>query len=145
MALAEALAQGDIDGFLAGLAPVHPGYKFLVAALARYRDVAAKGGWPKVPGAIALDGHDRRIAILASRLAFEDPLLAANAKPTAGDVRDALLRFEKRNAMAQDGKLDPEVLKALNVPASSRAQQIRANMERWRWMPRSLEQRYIEA
>jgi len=143
-ALSEAIAQNDIDGFLAGLPPVHPGYTYLAGALARYRVIAAKGGWPTVPAGIALDGKDSRITILAVRLAFEDPLLAANGNWSPADVHDALLRFEKRNGLAEDGKLSPDVLKVLNVPAAFRVQQIRANMERWRWMPRYLEQRYIE-
>jgi murein L,D-transpeptidase YcbB/YkuD len=143
-ALADALEHNDFGRFLGDLPPVHPGYKYLVAALARYRDVAAKGGWPTVPSGIALDGHDRRIAILASRLAFEDPVLAATANPSADAVHDALVRFEKRCGLAEDGELGPDVLKVLNVPAAARVQQIRANMERWRWMPRYLEQRYIE-
>jgi murein L,D-transpeptidase YcbB/YkuD len=143
-ALADALEHDDFGEFLAGLPPLHPGYKYLAAALVRYRAIAAKGGWPAVPGGIALDGRDRRIAILAKRLAFEDPVLAANAKPSAGAVGDALLRFEKRNGLAEDGKLGPDELRVLNVPASWRVRQIMANMERWRWMPRYLEQRYIE-
>jgi murein L,D-transpeptidase YcbB/YkuD len=143
-ALADALAHDDIDGFLADLPPVHPGYKYLAGALARYRAIAAKGGWPAVPRGIALDGSDRRIAILAKRLALEDPVLAANAQPSPGEVRDALLRFEKRNGLTEDGKLGPGVLQVLNVSAASRVQQIRANMERWRWMPRYLELHYVE-
>ena len=143
-ALADALAHDDLDGFLADLPPVHPGYKYLVAALARYRAIAAKGGWPIVPGGIALDGSDPRIAVLAKRLAFEDPVLTANAKPSADAVRDALLRFEKRTGLPEDGKLGPDVLRMLNAPAAWRVKQIEANMERWRWMPRYLEQRYIE-
>lgn len=143
-ALADALARDDIDGFLADLPPVHPGYKYLAGALARYRAIAAKGGWLTVPRGIALDGSDRRIAVLAKRLAFEDPVLAPNGKPSADAVRDALLRFEKRNGLAEDGKLGPAVLQVLNVPAAARVQQIRANMERWRWMPRYLEQHYVE-
>jgi murein L,D-transpeptidase YcbB/YkuD len=36
-----------------------------------------------------------------------------------------------------------ETLAALNVPASLRAAEIAANMERWRWLPRQFERRYI--
>ena len=143
-ALEDALDHDDIDGFLADLPPLHPGYKYLEAALARYRAIAEKGGWPMVPAGVALDGQDRRVAVLAKRLAFEDPELAANEDKSPDDVRDALLRFEKRNGLPQDGKLSPIVLSVLNVPAGWRVQQIKANMERWRWMPRYLERRYVE-
>jgi murein L,D-transpeptidase YcbB/YkuD len=145
-ALSVALKQDSLASFLTDLAPVHPGYSYLVQALAHYRAIVAKGGWPVVPGSkgFALDGSDKRLAILASRLAFEDPVLAADPAPSADAIHDALLRFERRNGLPQDDNVGPDVLKVLNVPATYRVQQIIANMERWRWMPRFLESRYVE-
>lgn len=143
-ALTTALSQGTLENFLSDLAPLHPGYAYLVQALARYRAVAAAGGWPVVPAGIKLDPADRNLGILASRLAFEDPQLAGNATPGIDDVRAALLRFKKRNGLSSDDGLGPDVLKVLNVSATARMQQIAANMERWRWMPRYLESHYVE-
>src|SRR5581483_1206270 len=58
------------------------------------------------------------------------------------DVELALVRFQSRNGLNPDGQLGADTLKALNVPASLRVQQIAANMERRRWMPREMEARY---
>ncbi|HKW55246.1 MAG TPA: hypothetical protein VJO12_16255, partial [Stellaceae bacterium] len=40
---------GDVGAVLAGVAPAEPGYKQLQDALARYRRIAAGGGWRRVP------------------------------------------------------------------------------------------------
>jgi murein L,D-transpeptidase YcbB/YkuD len=142
--LTAALRDDKLGAFLQALPPLHPGYRYLAEVYARYRAVAAAGGWPTVPAGTTFDRHDKKIDVLGKRLALEDPTLAANAKPSSGDVHEALIRYEKRNALPDDGKLGPEVLKSLNVPAGARADQIAANMDRWRWMPRYLEGRYIE-
>ncbi len=135
---ATALRHGSIEKFLAELPPPHPGYRWLVDALARYRGIAAHGGWPVV-GA----GKNGNPSALAHRLALEDGVFAETTDPSDPDLREALLRFQRRNGLEDNGKLTPETLKALNVPVTFRIQQIIANMERWRWAPRAFEARYI--
>jgi murein L,D-transpeptidase YcbB/YkuD len=144
--LAKALRRDASDRFLADLPPIHPGYHYLASALARYELVASKGGWPIVaaPEGGTRAGKHSDKSVLRKRLAFEDPALAALRNPSPQDVRAAVLRFQKRNGLAESGKLDPATLKALNVSAAYRAKEIMANMERWRWLPRELEHRYIE-
>jgi len=129
----EAISHNRLDAFLASLPPPDPGYRGLVAALARYRAILAKGGWPSIKGGKGL----------SRRLALEDPELAAIPAPTDDDVKGAVVRYEIRNGLNPDGKAGPDVMKALSLPASWRVGQIIANMERWRWLPRVLQQRYV--
>ena len=138
-AFATALRRGSIARFLAELPPPHPGYRWLVDALARYRTIAAHGGWPTVSSS----GKNVTPSVLARRLALEDGTLAEAAVPSDADLHDALQRFQQRNGLEDSGKLTPETLKALNVSVSYRIQQIVVNMERWRWAPRAFEARYI--
>jgi murein L,D-transpeptidase YcbB/YkuD len=144
-ALTKALANHGIAKFLADLPPSHPEYRRLAKALTQYRGIADEGGWPSVPdqNEIKLDGKDNRLNLLVKRLAFEDPVLAASAAPSMAELRDAVKRFQTRNGLADNGRVAGETLAALNVPASVRVAQISANMERWRWMPREFERRYI--
>lgn len=145
-ALGAALKHRSIDEFLEELPPQQQDYQNLVAALAAYREIDAEGGWPTLStkSGIALDGSDpKRAALLIKRLAFEDPALATNLEPSMADLREAVLRYQRRNGLNDDGKAGPEMLKMLNIPASYRVQQIVANMERWRWMPRAFERRYV--
>jgi murein L,D-transpeptidase YcbB/YkuD len=144
-AFATALRHGSIARFLAELPPPHPGYRWLVDALARYRTIAGHGGWPILPSstAVALLSKNGKPSALAHRLALEDGTFAETPDLSDADLGEALLRFQRRNGLDDNGKLTPDTLKALNVPASYRVQQIVANLERWRWAPRAFEARYV--
>lgn len=136
-ALGDALDDDGLDRFFADLPPPHPEYGKLVAALAHYRAIAeAIGGWH------ALSAHPSQEKLVA-RLDFEDPDLAKIANPSADDVSQAMMRFQARHGIETDGKLGPATLRALNVPISRRVKTIIANLERWRWLPRHFEDRYI--
>jgi murein L,D-transpeptidase YcbB/YkuD len=52
-------------------------------------------------------------------------------------------RFERRHGLNEDGLLTPAVLAEMNVPVDQRIRQIELNLERWRWLPRDLGDRYI--
>jgi murein L,D-transpeptidase YcbB/YkuD len=138
--LAEAINSGSVASFLDESAPSHPDYTRLKDALARYRSAAASGGFPDVAAntRIALDADNQAMLRLRQRLALEDPELSATAGTNNNDVVAALRRYQGRNGLAADGRLTAATIRALNVPASQRAAQIAANMERWRWLPERL-------
>jgi murein L,D-transpeptidase YcbB/YkuD len=54
-----------------------------------------------------------------------------------------LVRFQAHHGLSHTGRLDKETLAALNITAEQRVQQIAANMERHRWLPRTLGTKYI--
>lgn len=114
-------SQDDLAASLRSLAPPSPAYARLRDALARYRDIAAKGGWPTL-------SKDNPAALQARLAASGDPSLA---------------HFQKRHGLEPTGKLDGDTLAELNVPVGERIRQIELNMERWRWLPSSLGDRYI--
>jgi L,D-transpeptidase YcbB len=143
--LAQAVANHQIAEFYADRQPKAPGYRTLAKALAQYQTIADEGGWPVLPvkGEIHLDSNDARLPDLVRRLAYEDPDFAAIEHPSASQIRDAVKRFQARNALQEDGRAGNATIGALNITAQQRVQQIAANMERWRWLPRPLESRYI--
>ncbi len=124
-----AMAGDNVSGLIAGLAPPYPDYAQLKVALARYRAIVARGGWPQLPDVTADD-----TSLLRQRLAFED-----DKAVTEENLSDAVKRFQGRNGLAQDGVVGARTRAALNIPAAARVDTIIANMERWRWLPRSLE------
>ncbi len=145
-ALEAALKGEGLAGLIAELPPPYAEYARLKDALKHYRELADKGGWPEIPPGdeLRLDSHDPRLATLRQHLAVEDTALAAQpAHAVKGDLGAALRRFQTRNGLAVDGRIGAKTFAALNVGADERINQIIANMERWRWMPRQLEERYV--
>jgi murein L,D-transpeptidase YcbB/YkuD len=152
--LEKALAdEGKLDDALRTLRPPEDGYKPLVDALNRYRQIAAQGGWPALASSEGLKpgSHGEQVGALKNRLRAEGYLPAAQqgegAKPESLDydqpVADAVARFQKLHGLEITGKVDKDTLEELNVPAAQRVQQIQLNLERWRWMPSDFGQRYI--
>ena len=130
-AVATLADHGDARQFLAAAEPGGPDYQRLKVALGHYRAIAAYGGWPRLDG-------DSSHALIARRLAAE-----GYPESEGGTVRAALIAYQKRNGLAPSGSLDAATLAHLNVPADTRAAQIAANMERWRWLPSQLGDRHI--
>jgi murein L,D-transpeptidase YcbB/YkuD len=151
-ALEAALAAGTVRQALADLAPPHTGYRALKQAFAQYRALAERGGWPIVPAGPPLHPGDKneRVAALRARLEASGDLAAPDpaAPSTERDLFDAplaaaLQSFQERQGLDTDGAVGPATLEALNVPAADRVRQIEVNLDRWRWLPRDLGERYI--
>lgn len=132
--LNEAIESHSLAAYLLLAPPSDPQYVQLRSALARYRAVQSRGGWQTISPQEALGSDGAMTARLRERLAIED------STPTTGeDLAAPLKRFQGRHGLVSDGKLGPLTLAALNVTAETRVSQILANMERWRWLPRTLE------
>jgi murein L,D-transpeptidase YcbB/YkuD len=147
--LEQAVAAPDLEEFLATrLEPDVPFYTRLRAALARYREIAAAGGWPAVPEGPTLrpGDSDPRIATLRKRLSVMDSILAAKSTDTHlydSDLEAAVKRFQARHGLDADGIVGERTVTAMNVPVEVRIDQIRANLERTRWVFRDLESRFL--
>ncbi|GIX48544.1 MAG: murein L,D-transpeptidase [Candidatus Tectimicrobiota bacterium] len=145
--LQRALETDTISASLQALLPAHPGYAWLRAALARYRALAAAGGWPHVSTGPALRRGDAgpRVAALRRRLAATGDL--PSTAGAGGDfdaaLEEAVRRFQRRHGLEADGIVGAATLAALNVPAPQRVRQIALNLERWRWLPAHLGRRYV--
>jgi murein L,D-transpeptidase YcbB/YkuD len=68
---------------------------------------------------------------------------AAPASTYDHDLASAVALFQARHGINVDSALGKETIDAMNVPAEYRLGQIAANMERYRWLPRSFGSRYI--
>ncbi len=146
-ALKAVLDSGRPAQVLERLAPPHPGYAKLREALKRHRGIADRGGWPAFPaGRNLVPGtRDARVVALRTRLTGEGDLPSGN---DGGDVYDtavvhAVQRFQTRHGLEPDGVVGAATRGALNVPVRVRIRQIELNLERWRWLPRSLGRRYV--
>ncbi len=145
-ALERALAVG-IDPVLDGLAPHHPGYRRLRDALARYRAIAAAGGWPTLAEGPALRLGSTGPAVERLRQRLQATGDIRYQSPTPGEFDEVLAaavrHFQQRMGLPADGVVGRRTRHALNVPVTDRIHQIELNMERWRWLPSDLGERYI--
>lgn len=139
----EILEQSDLGSELDRLAPQLDFYRWLQQALARYRGILAGGGWPTVPaGAVLKAGDDSpRVASLRARLAVTGDLRTSQPGALSAfddEVARAVVRFQARHGLDPDGRVGPRTLEELNVPVEARINQIRASLERVRWVFRDI-------
>jgi len=146
--LDRALDEAGVAPTLQELAPHHPQYGQLKQTLARYHEIEKRGGWPTTLTArlpLAPGIRHAAVAPLRQRLAASGdlPSAAASGDTVDAGLVEALKRFQRRHGVADDGVLDAEIVKALNVPVQERIRQIELNLERWRWLPEGFGDRYI--
>ena len=145
--LADAIRENKIVASLDTLAPQQPRYQIMKKALAKYQDVVRQGGWPVVPeGASLKPGMESpRIPVLRERLAATGDIHTINIESTMYDesLVEAVKGFQKRANLEPDGIIGPSTLRKLNRSPMDRINQIRINMERWRWLPEDFGQQHI--
>ncbi len=86
------------------------------------------------------------IEILRERLQIEGDYLDSATDDVQyfdDQLKASVMRFQRRNGLVEDGVVGPHTRAALNIPVAQRIDQIRANMERWRWMPQDLGEQYL--
>ncbi|HVP14397.1 MAG TPA: L,D-transpeptidase family protein, partial [Terriglobales bacterium] len=145
--LERGLRAHDLPRRIAALRPPEAGYARLRDVLERDRAIARAGGWPLVtPGPPLRRGSaGPRVRPLSERLALEGDLDPARAHGSVFDaaLASALRRFQARHGLDTTGVAGPREFAELNVPASARVRQIELNLERWRWLPDTLGDRYV--
>jgi len=138
----------DASAALEGYNPSHKGYKGLKAKLAELRGVTedtsrhiAEGETlkftkptKKVPNPVAME--DDRVPSLRAKLHVTEN---ADGRQYDAAVAEAVRKFQSLNDLKATGVLDNATVRAINGPKNDRKIDIvRANMERWRWLPREL-------
>ncbi len=148
-ALTFTLREDDLGAGLVRMRPQDSGYDSLRVELERYRTLVTNGGWDTVSISKQLRRGDAespaRLEALRARLRVEGYAVDSATKPRVYDaaLAGAVATFQARHGINVDSMLGKETVDAMNVPAQYRLAQIAANLERYRWMPRSLGDRYI--
>ncbi len=146
--LQNAIAKGQIAAVLTDLRPQSPRYIQLRTGLARYRAIAKEGGWSALPeGPTLTEGAtDSRIPMLRKRLEASGEIAAQGSDTTSvysKDMVDAVKKFQKRNGLHSDGDLGAATVKVMNISVEHRIDQIRINLDRFRWFIGDLEPTYV--
>jgi murein L,D-transpeptidase YcbB/YkuD len=123
-----------------------PIYLQLQAELARYRQLAAAGGWEGIaPGPTLKPGdQDLRVSALRVRLAVTGELDSAAAGTDYDkELETAVRRFQQRHALDEDGVAGAQTLAAASVPVEQRIDQLRLSLERLRWVQKEQADRNV--
>lgn len=127
----------------------------LKKAIARYEAIVAAGGWPTVPRVQMGPGTSgEAVVVLRKRLEIEGDLGKGGFFGDStfdGSMEEAVRHFQARNGLIPTGDLldnslaknGTRTLNALNVPASSRLKQLKANLARIQSFAKTAKQRYV--
>jgi murein L,D-transpeptidase YcbB/YkuD len=142
------IASGRPFDELIALRPDHFVYRGLLAALARLRSIEQKGGWLPIPSGPTLrqGSVDQRVQLLRQRLMIEGDLSQAVLPPQPRfdeRLEQALRSFQHRHGLNADGIFGSATLAELNVPVTTRINQVRTNLERARWVTHDLPDTFI--
>jgi len=133
---------------LRNMAPALPQYEHLKKMLSDYREISKNTKeWPQLTTSKAFKLGDihPEVKILRQILNLQGDLEDEEAKSAKFDkeVDIALRRFQQRHTIEPDGVMGSKTRDALNRPIDDTIRKIIINMERLRWLPDDLGNKYI--
>ncbi|OWV98400.1 amidase [Rhizobium sp. R72] len=117
-------------------------------AIAQYQQIASAGGWPEVSPSqqrLQIGVTDPAVQSLRQRLIITGDLPREAGISSAFDsyVDGAVKRFQARHGLPADGVIGEFTLKAMNIPADVRLQQLNTNLIRIQTFPEELGRRHV--
>ncbi|MBP1860817.1 L,D-transpeptidase family protein [Rhizobium herbae] len=116
-------------------------------AIAQYQQIASAGGWPQVNSSVRLEMgvSDPSVQALRQRLMIVGDLPRSAGISNSFDsyVDGAVKRFQARHGLPADGVMGDYTVKAMNISADVRLQQLNTNVVRLQSMSGDLGSRYV--
>lgn len=146
--LAKAIRKHTILEELQKLRPQIDDYTDLMRELAEYRVIAEYGGWGTIEAGGKIDpgDSDSRIPQIRSRLEATGDLTDLNDidselydEALEKDVRS----FQDRHGLENDGVIGKASFTSMNEPVEAKIDQIRVNLERFRWVMHNVTENFI--
>lgn len=147
------LSQELIDAFhsknlgqaVAGVVARPNSYKGLANELKHYRQIAKEGNLQKIDaGSLSLNKATKSSKQLAKLLKQTRDYSEDNTDGTfTPALKKALNKFQERNGLIASNSLNKSTLKALNRPIKDIVSLLTLNMDRHRWLPDELGEKYV--
>jgi murein L,D-transpeptidase YcbB/YkuD len=115
------------------------------AAIKRYSEIAAAGGWKPLPDVQLQSGSsDPAVALLRQRLLLSGDLRERSDSQSFDYYVDkAVKRYQASNGLAPTGIVDKRTIQSLNIPAAARLKQLKLNLARLTELARSPGKKYV--
>lgn len=116
------------------------------AAIKRYTDIVAAGGWAPVPVQQMQAGESNpSVPLLRKRLAMSGDLKDDDTSSASFDLdlEKAVKRFQASNGLTPTGIVDKRTIAALNVPAAARLKQLKTNLGRLTELAAATSKKYV--
>lgn len=145
----DAKASRTVAGVVSNNPMLSPGnFINMQQAITDYQEIVSSGGWPQVNPSIKLrlGAVDPSVQALRQRLMISGDLPRSAGMSNSFDsyVDGAVKRFQSRHGLPEDGVLGEFSLKALNISADVRLNQLNVNFQRLQdTTAKPLEARYI--
>ncbi len=154
--LYQALKSNDIYRAINAVNYTYPMAKELEKALRHYEQIAQEGGYIELPEFQKLSEGDRAPAVLFLRerlvqsgeLNTTECLVQERNESSCleyfdANVKEAVKIFQRNHGLVVDGVVGPDTRKHLNITVEEKIATIRLNLERMRWLPRTLGTQYV--
>ena len=144
--LTEVASASDAGAKLESYNPQHRGYRLLRDKLAELRHAAPAVAQRPIPmGPVLKPGmKDDRVPLIRARFGL-DQAVSLDELTYDTQVAEAVAGFQKAHGIPASGTLTARTVAALSGGNPDRlADEIIANMESWRWMPRDMGEERIE-
>lgn len=138
--------KDSFDFALNEIAPPHLVYKRLkksLKLLQQFPDEHFKK--IEIKDKIVLNDTNEIIIEIKKRLSYWREIKALDSLTNVYDEAtfNAVKNFQSRHGLAPDGVIGKGTIASFNFTKQKRKEQIIANMERWRWYPRTFEKEYV--
>jgi len=144
-----AILMGSLKKAFAEAEPDKYHYKALRKALDRYIDIKENGGWPRISfkGILKPGRSHPSVPFIRERL-----LVTGDYRPCSENeendhydkcLKEAVIRFQKRNGLIANGVIGKNTLKALNKTVEDRIAIIKINLDRIKWLHERPDNRHI--
>lgn len=148
-ALNRALSSG-FSNYVEKLSPQTYQYKTLRGLMKKYsRQAMNEANRPKIPSGSAIKPgrHDSRVPILKRRFKMDDIGIHVSDDPKStfysNELRAAVELYQSNHGLKIDGIVGAQTIARLNRSMKDKVDQIALTMERMRWLPSDLGERYV--
>ena len=144
--LSEALQKDSLAAIIEKAKPSHLAYKKLKNALLLLNEFPEDSLQKiEISANLKPNDADKSVILVKKRLAYwKDMKMPDSLTPIYDQAMlDAVKKFQLRHGLQPDGIIGKGTLAELNTSKEIRKKQIIANLERWRWFPKSMGEHYI--